>query len=60
MTEERLLDGFDPLNDMFDRRILYGITGRKLDPEDYWDDSDQDPNADPNVMDQRHLSDFTQ
>ena len=40
MTAEQLTEGFDPLIDKFDRRILYEMTGRKLDQEDYWDDSD--------------------
>ena len=40
MSAEQLIDGFDPLSDKIDRRVLYEITGRKLNPEDYWDDSD--------------------
>ena len=47
MSAEQLIDGFDPLADKIDRRILYEITGRKLNPDDYWDDSDQDPDCDP-------------
>ena len=40
MTAEQLIDGFDALSDKYDKRILYEITGRKLNQEDYWDDSD--------------------
>ena len=40
MTAEQLIDGFDALSDNYDKRILYEITGRKLNQEDYWDDSD--------------------
>ena len=40
MSAEQLIDGFDPLNDKIDRRVLYEITGRKLNQDDYWDDSD--------------------
>ena len=40
MTAEQLIEGFDPLTDKYDKRILYEITGRKLEQQDYWDDSD--------------------
>lgn len=42
MSAEQMIENFDPVNDYIDKRILYELTGRKLDPEDYWDDSDQD------------------
>ena len=58
MTAEQLIDGFDPLNDQVDRRILYEITGRKLNQEDYWDDSDQDPDNDPHNQDPTKVSDL--
>ena len=46
MTAEYMIENFDVQNDKIDRRILYELTGRKLDPEDYWDDSDQDQELD--------------
>ena len=46
MAAEYLIENFDVVNDKIDRRILYELTGRKLDPEDYWDDSDQDQELD--------------
>ena len=42
MTAEHMIENFDAANDQIDKRILFELTGRKLDPEDYWDDSDQD------------------
>ena len=46
MTAEYMIENFDVQNDKIDQRILYELTGRKLDPEDYWDDSDQDQELD--------------
>ena len=39
MSAEKLVTGFDPHTDTVDRRILYELTGRKVDPTDYCDDS---------------------
>ena len=61
MTAEQLIEGFDPLTDKYDKRILYEITGRKLEQQDYWDDSDQDPDSDPtaHVQDLNKVSDLS-
>ena len=40
MAAESMIENFDAVGNEIDRRILYELTGRKLDPEDYWDDSD--------------------
>ena len=40
MKPEELITEFDPTNDNYDKRILYEITGRKIDEADYLDDSD--------------------
>ena len=34
-TAEQLVDGIDPINDMHDRRILFELTGRRVEEEDY-------------------------
>ena len=39
MSAEKLVTGFDPHTDTVDRRILFELTGRKVDPQDYCDDS---------------------
>ena len=59
MTAEHLIENFDSKNDKIDRRILYELTGRKLDPEDYWDDSDQDQDQDRYAeVDPNKVSDY--
>ena len=45
MKPEELITEFDPTNDNYDKRILYEITGRKIDEADYLDDSDQENNS---------------
>ena len=57
MTAEQLIEGFNPLDNKIDRRILYEITGRKVDQDDYWDDSDQDLNVDRHQYDPSQVSD---
>ena len=42
MAAEQMVDSFDAVNDKIDKRLLYELTGRKLDPEDYFDDSGED------------------
>ena len=58
MTAEQLIEGFDPLINKIDTRILYEVTGRKMDKECYWDDSDQEPEVNPHVsLDSNKVSD---
>merc|ERR1712228_527289 len=52
MTSEELTDDFDAVNERIDRRILFELTNRKLSPNDYWDDSDQDSD-DPDIFEHR-------
>ena len=42
MPVEQLIQGFDPEGDSWDRRILYEVTGIKLDENDYTDDEEND------------------
>lgn len=38
-TAEQLVDGIDPVNDIHDRRILFELTGRRVEEEDYHNDT---------------------
>lgn len=41
-TADQLIEQFDPMDDPFDRRILYEMTKRRVEVEDYNDDTSQE------------------
>ena len=38
-TADQLIDGMDPVSDMHDRRILFELTKRRVEAEDYYNDT---------------------
>ena len=43
---EKLIDGFDPANNKYDRHILYEVTGILLDKREFYDqESDESSNG---------------
>ncbi len=45
MPADKLVLDFDPHNDTIDKRILFELTGRKIEPQDYLDDSSASSNS---------------
>ena len=51
IPKNKLLDKFKPENDAIDRRIYYGVTNKKIDPnEKFLDESDEEESTNPIMM----------
>ena len=39
---DKLIEGLEPVEDIFDRRILYEMSGRKIEDDDYPDETSEE------------------